>query len=144
MNILLAIDGSDASDRAARHVVQLAKQLAEPPALTLVNVSLPLLPTAVRKMGRKATAEYYASNSEYAVRKARRILERASIAFDEAFPVGDPAQEIARLADKHDANLIVMGSRGQTALRSLVLGSVAQDVLARTQRPVLLARRPPE
>ena len=140
MNILLAIDGSDASDRAARHAVQLAKQLAEPPALTLVNVSLPLLPTAVRKMGRKATAEYYASNSEYAVRKARRILERAHITFAEAFPVGDPAAEIARLGEKHDADLIVMGSRGQTALRSLVLGSVATKVLALSKVPLTVIR----
>src|SRR5690606_22851911 len=89
MNILLAIDGSDASDRAARYVVQLSKQLAEPPALTMVNVSEPLLPTAARKLGRKATSEYYASNNEYAVRKARRTLERAHLAFDEAFLIGD-------------------------------------------------------
>jgi nucleotide-binding universal stress UspA family protein len=140
MNILLAIDGSDASDRAARHVVRLAKQLAEPPALTLVNVSLPLLPTAVRKMGRKATAENYASNSEYAVRKARRILERAHVAFAEAFPVGDPAAEITRLGEKHDADLIVMGSRGQTALKSLLLGSVATKVLALSRVPLTVIR----
>lgn len=140
MNILLAIDGSDASDRAARYVVQLAKQLAESPALTVVNVSLPLLPAATRKLGRKATADYYASNSEYAMRKARRTLERAGIAFDEAFPVGDPAQEIARLADKHDASLIVMGSRGQTALKSLLLGSVAAKTLALSKVPLTVIR----
>ena len=79
MNILLAIDGSGASDRAARYVVQLARQLSQPPTLVLVNVSAPLLPQAARKLGRKATAEYYASNSEHAVRKARRILERGDL-----------------------------------------------------------------
>ena len=140
MNILLAIDGRDASDRAARHVAKLAGQLAEPPALTVVNVCLPLLPAAARKLGRKATAEYYASGGEYAVRKARRILERAGVAFDEAFPVGDPAQEIARLADKHDADLVVMGSRGHTALKSLLLGSVASKTLALSRVPLTIIR----
>lgn len=140
MNILLAIDGSDASDRAARYVVQLSKQLAEPPALTMVNVSEPLLPTAARKLGRKATSEYYASNNEYAVRKARRTLERAHLAFDEAFPIGDAAAEIARLGEKHDADLIVMGSRGQTALRSLLLGSVTTRVLALSKIPLTVIR----
>lgn len=140
MNILLAIDGSDASDRAARYLVQLAKQLAEPPTLTLVNVSAPLLQAAVRKLGRKATAEYYASNAEYAVHKARRILERAKLTFEEAYPVGDAAAEIARLADKQDATLIVMGSRGQTALKGLLLGSVASRVLALSKVPVTVIR----
>jgi len=140
MNILLAVDGSDASDRAARYVVQLAKQLAEPPTLTLVNVCAPLLPAATRKLGRKATGEYYASGTEYATRKARRILERASLAFEQAAPVGDAAEEITRLADKHDAGQIVMGSRGQTALKSLLLGSVASRVLAMSKVPVTVVR----
>ncbi|HZW18175.1 MAG TPA: universal stress protein [Luteimonas sp.] len=140
MNILLAIDGSSASDRAARYVVQLASQLSQPPTLVLVNVSAPLLPQAVRKLGRKSTAEYYASNSEHAVRKARRILERAGLAHDEFFPVGDAAAEITRLADKHDVDLVVMGSRGQTALRSLILGSVATRVLALSKVPLTVIR----
>src|SRR3546814_3302766 len=81
MNILLAIDGSSASDRAARHVVQLAGQLQSPPMLLMVNVAAPLLPQAARKLGRKSTAEYYARGSEYAVRKARSILDRAGVAY---------------------------------------------------------------
>ena len=140
MNILLAVDGSDASDRAAKHVVQLSKQLAEAPKLTLVNVSLPLLKAASSKLGRKATAEYYASNSEYAVHKARRILERAKLDFTEVFLVGDPAGEIARFADKLDAEVIVMGSRGQTALKSLLLGSVTTKVLAQSKVPLTVIR----
>jgi len=140
MNILLAIDGSSASDRAARHAVQLAGQLRDPPAMYLVNVAAPLLPQAARKLGRKSTAEYYASGSEYAVRKARDILDRAKIAYSEAFPVGDAAEEISRLADKHDIDLIVMGSRGQTALKGLLLGSVASRVLALSKVPVTVVR----
>lgn len=140
MNILLAVDGSSASDRATRHVVNLAKELAAPPTLTLVNVSLPLLKAASNKLGRKATADYYASNSEHAVHKARRMLERAKLEFAQVFAVGDPAAEIARLAAKHDADLVVMGSRGQTALKSLLLGSVATKVLAQSTVPLTVIR----
>ena len=140
MKILLAVDGSDASDRAARHVVKLSRQLAGPPALTLVNACAPLLPAAARKLGRKATGEYYASGTEYATRKARRILERAGLAYEHASPVGDAGEEITRLADKHDADLVVMGSRGQTGLKSLLLGSVARRVLALSKVPVTVVR----
>src|SRR3546814_10358977 len=83
----------------------------------MVNVAAPLLPQAARKLGRKSTAEYYASGSEYAVRKARSILDRAGVAYSEAFPLGDAAEEVTRLAEKHDIDLVVMGSRGQTALK---------------------------
>lgn len=140
MKILLAVDGSDASTRAARHVARLSRQLAEAPALTLANVSLPLLAPAERKLGRKASAEYYESNSRHAVRSARRVLERAGLEFREAFLVGDPATQIAHEADKHDADLIVMGSRGQTALKSLVMGSVATKVLAMSKVPLTVVR----
>src|SRR3546814_10892007 len=96
----------------------------------MVNVAAPLLPQAARKLGRKSTAEHYASGSEYAVRKARSILDRAGVAYSEAFLLGDAAEEVTRLAEKHDIDLVVMGSRVQTALTGLLLGSVASRVLA--------------
>lgn len=140
MNILLAIDGSDASERAARYVVELSKQLARPPVLTVVNVSEPLLKAAASKLGRKATAEYYASNSEYAVEKTRSVLERAKLAFEEVFLVGDAAKEITKVAEARNADLIAMGSRGQTAFKGLLLGSVVSKVLARSKLPVTVIR----
>lgn len=48
---------------------------------------------------------------------------------------------IAQEADKLPADLIVMGSRGLTALKGLIMGSVTTGVLARTKCPVLLAPR---
>lgn len=45
---------------------------------------------------------------------------------------------IAQEADKLPADLIVMGSRGLTALKGLIMGSVTTGVLARTKCPVLL------
>lgn len=47
---------------------------------------------------------------------------------------------IAQEADKLPADLIVMGSRGLTALKGLIMGSVTTGVLARTKCPVLLLR----
>lgn len=41
---------------------------------------------------------------------------------------GDPAQKIIRAAEDAGANLIVLGSRGQGPIRSLVLGSVSTKV----------------
>jgi nucleotide-binding universal stress UspA family protein len=48
--------------------------------------------------------------------------------------------EISKWADQHTVDLIVMGSHGHTALKGLVLGSVAQKVLAYSTVPVLVLR----
>ena len=140
MKIVLAIDGSESSERAARHVVQLAKQLAKPPTVMLVHVDAPLLRAAAAKLGTEAVTEYHASNSEHALGNARRMLTRAKLKFNARMVIGDAAKEIANAATDLDADAIVMGSRGLTRLKSLLLGSVAMKVLARSAIPVTLVR----
>ncbi|HVI60031.1 MAG TPA: universal stress protein [Luteimonas sp.] len=140
MKILLAVDGSKSSERAARHVVQLARQLAQPPRLTVLNVDLPLLKAAAAKMGTRAVAEYHASNADHALRHVRAVLSRAKLEFVAQTVIGEPAPAIAKAAEACDADLVVMGSRGMTALKNLLLGSVASKVLATSSVPVTLVR----
>jgi nucleotide-binding universal stress UspA family protein len=49
---------------------------------------------------------------------------------------------IVGLADLHDAAAIVMGSRGLTRVRSMLLGSVSSAVLHHADRPTLIIRQP--
>jgi nucleotide-binding universal stress UspA family protein len=49
---------------------------------------------------------------------------------------------IVELADRHDAAAIVMGSRGLTGLRSMLLGSVSSAVVHHAHRPTLVIRQP--
>jgi nucleotide-binding universal stress UspA family protein len=53
---------------------------------------------------------------------------------------GDPAREIIAVAEVQQANLIVVGTRGQTGLRRLMLGSVARNVLLNAPCSVLVVR----
>lgn len=53
---------------------------------------------------------------------------------------GLTSDEIVRVAEQVDANLIVMGTRGMSELRSLVLGGVANKVVHHAHCPVLLVR----
>lgn len=52
---------------------------------------------------------------------------------------GDPADEILAVAERLDADLIVMGSSAH-GLRAAILGSVAREVLRAAKRPVLVVR----
>ncbi|WP_171493520.1 universal stress protein, partial [Acinetobacter ursingii] len=47
---------------------------------------------------------------------------------------------ILNIADEVNADLIIMGSHGRSGLKKLVLGSVAQKVLAESPVPVLIVK----
>ena len=61
-------------------------------------------------------------------------------AVDHVFAQGDPAEEILRAAERHRADLIVMGSKGLTGLERYLLGSVSRKVARHASCSVLVVR----
>ena len=55
---------------------------------------------------------------------------------------GNPASEIARIADQEDVSVIWMSSHGKGWFRELLVGSTAQMVATTAMRPVLIIRKP--
>ena len=53
---------------------------------------------------------------------------------------GSVWRTILELAERNDAAAIVMGSRGRTGLRSMLLGSVSSAVIGHADRPTLVIR----
>jgi nucleotide-binding universal stress UspA family protein len=85
----------------------------------------------------------------WAVPDPRPELEEAlgMIAADEpAFPVervlrvGTPAETIIAYAQRHNCDLIVMGTHGRTGLSHLLMGSVAEKVIRMAPCPVMVIR----
>jgi nucleotide-binding universal stress UspA family protein len=54
---------------------------------------------------------------------------------------GNPAEEIARLADSQRADLLITGSRGMGGLKRLLLGSVTARLMQIAHVPLLVVRR---
>jgi len=54
--------------------------------------------------------------------------------------VGHPAQQIIQRAEMSRADLIVLGRRGTSTFKELVLGSISERVLAAAHCPVLITR----
>jgi nucleotide-binding universal stress UspA family protein len=54
---------------------------------------------------------------------------------------GDPGHEIVAYAEELDAGLVVLPSRGKTAIKRLLLGSVAERVVRLAHCPVLVLKR---
>lgn len=59
-------------------------------------------------------------------------------------PQGHPVEEILNAADKEGCDAIVLGTHGKGFLKHTFLGSVAEAVLARTRKPVLVIPLPSE
>ena len=55
---------------------------------------------------------------------------------------GHPVGRIIAIAEKIDADMIVMGSHGQGMLEQVVIGSTSRRVLRRCKKPVLVVRLP--
>jgi nucleotide-binding universal stress UspA family protein len=59
-------------------------------------------------------------------------------------PLGHPVEEILKTADAEGCDVIVLGTHGKGFLRHTFLGSVAEDVLERTRKPVFIIPLPSE
>lgn len=140
MKILLAVDGSETGLSAVRHVVALSKSLNAPPAITLLYADPPLMKSVQLELGTAGVDKYHADNGELALKKARAALKRAGLAFIERLVVGEPAATIVKQAKSGRADLIVMGTHGRSALKSLIVGSVARKVIATSTTPVTVVR----
>jgi nucleotide-binding universal stress UspA family protein len=76
-----------------------------------------------------------------ALDEAAAILRRHVRAVDIAVPKGVAAAMILEAVRVHDGDLIVVGARGQGALKRMALGSVSESVLHQAKCPVLVVRQ---
>lgn len=140
MKILLAVDGSPMSTRAAKYAARLTAQLATPAQLILFHADPPMLQAVAVKIGLESVKRIHTENGQHAIRAARTALRRARVEFSERLTVGEPAESIVKVASAERCDLIVMGTHGQGALQRLLLGSVASKVIAHTDIPVTVVR----
>ena len=144
---LVPIDGSENSYRAASFAVDLARRYgAELTLIHALEINQSLVP-----LGVYGAAD--GRNVEKALEAAGRV---AAPWFDRVKREADTQNvsvtskvieaplslvgEIVHYAEKINAGLIVMGSRGRTGFKKLVMGSVASGVVTYAPCPVLVVK----
>jgi nucleotide-binding universal stress UspA family protein len=80
-------------------------------------------------------------DAEQITRRARERIAASGLSVEAALREGDPRTAIVDAADEWQADLIVVGSHGRTGLTRLVMGSVAQAVVAHAHCSVEVVRR---
>lgn len=143
MKILVATDGSSAALHAVEYAADLFGKLAPSPlhAITLVSVhDDTALHHAKSLLGADAVANYLRDLSESELEPARQVLDTAGIRHDMEIRCGHVSQEIVECANSGRFDVIVLGAKGRGALKDILLGSVAQRVLAMADIPVVLVK----
>lgn len=137
MMILLPVDGSENSDRAVRHVVDLRDNGLSIDVM-LLNVQTELPERKGARGQSRAEAAYYNKEGEKTSQSAANILARAGIPFRRYVRLGPVAQNIIGMAQENNCDAIVMGTRGMGAVPGLMLGSIAMKVVQSAEIPVTL------
>lgn len=162
-NVLICLDGSEFS----RHVLPHVSRLCEPATDTIILLRvaepaesmIPLPPKTVSSAWMEpyytsardiefAAHPIYASQLEQNERAAieremlrdERRLRKAGFRTEVIVRFGNAAGEIASVVEQQAIDMVAMATHGRTGLRSLLMGSVAQQVVRRVNVPVLLVR----
>jgi nucleotide-binding universal stress UspA family protein len=138
MSIVLGYDESPGAQRALTYAIDLARLLAD----TLVVVFADEPPS---RMGEEYTVhnEALAEKGRKALGDATAAAQAAGVTVQVELVEEKPAQALLDVANRRDARLIVVGTYGESPLRSAILGSTPHKLLHWSSRPVLCVP-PPE
>ena len=146
--ILVPVDGSKPSIGASVQAIDIAKYLdAELIALYIVSPDIrydymediitPRLPRALKDVMMIAMQK--------GERHVKKVQQRASqkkvkVKTDVVIGVSSVVKEIVGYAEKNKIDMIVIGSRGLSGIKKMLLGSVASGVVTYSHCPVLVAK----
>ena len=143
-NILLATDGSAASEQAAELAVGLAR--SNDARLTALYVVDPYPYLGIGETNPLGFQAYMSAAYEHAANAHGKV---SAMCAQGGKPVAlqlrraedmHASEGILQAAKEEGADLIVVGSHGRTGIRRLMLGSIAAQVVSQSPVPVLVAR----
>lgn len=138
--VLIAVDGSESSSRAVRTFLKLRHLFDPEPRIILAHAVMPISARVAVGLKLGPRHRYYASLARTAMKEALTLLRRHRLQSDEMVLFGEPGRSVANLATRGRFDLVIMGAHGRGAAKALVLGSVAQRVLAGCAVPALVVR----
>ena len=144
--LVLGYDGSDCSKTALARTIDLAGAI---PDATVVVVyafefSIGYVPTGMTDSPLMMSAEFddhaqlVRGYGEEQVASAAEKLAAAGVKVERVVAEGRPVEVLLDAAKEHDADLIVVGSHGGSAVAATFLGSTALKLLHHSELPVLV------
>lgn len=142
--IIVPVDGSDHSKKAIEHACAIAK--VSDGKIVLLHVAN--IVSAISNFDQTPITGGYVSEqlAKDMEETGREILEDAKkllpedVKAETEFEVGSPGPTVIEVAKKHNADLIIMGSRGLGLLKGIFMGSVSSYVTSHETCPVLIIK----
>jgi nucleotide-binding universal stress UspA family protein len=145
--ILAPIDGSETARNALKYAVDLARQTES--SIILLSVidrshyfgapTVPSLSTPTHLL--ENLEDYLGQHAEAYVAEAEELSRTKGVESRKIISAGHPVEEILKAAEDSKVDLIVMGSRGRSAVRAALVGSVTIGLIhSETKFPVLVVR----
>ncbi len=141
--ILVPTDGSETARKAAIYAVELAKQLnASIIVLSVIDLIAKIVPAVDTPiLVTQSTEDYLREATQKYAEEIAKLCDDSGVQSETVITMGRPVEAIVKEAKKSKVDLIVMGSRGRSALAAAVLGSVAYGVIHNEAKiPVLIVR----
>jgi nucleotide-binding universal stress UspA family protein len=134
--VLLATDGSPDATLAARSAIELCERTGSELHVVHVGEYVPMILayTEEEPIELQRNAERLLEEQVESIRAAGGTVAGAHLR------LGRPAEQIIDLSEELGVGVIVVGSRGESALRRAVLGSVSEDVVRYAHCPVFVVR----
>jgi nucleotide-binding universal stress UspA family protein len=140
-NLLVPVDGSASSGNAARFAAAIAEKMGGKLTLLHVYDATGLVMLGVASLTQAQLDEAKKNVSRETFESARNAIGAGAFdAAEKVTAIGEAAEEIIEHARKTKADLIVMGSRGRSAMKQLLLGSVSQKVVNHAPCGVTIVR----
>ncbi len=146
--ILVAVDGSDSSKRAAQKGAELASSLdAHVSLITVVSpnyshnietINVSNAEMSMEKMER--IREETIKNGENILAEAAEVFEKEDIKYSKKVHEGDPADVICDVAEEENYDLIVLADKGLGGIKRFFLGSISDKVVRHASTSVLVVK----
>ena len=153
-NILVPLDGSRFSSRALLYAYEIADNFNSEIILLRVVEAVRPMAVAGGTFGTTQSPQAAKISMEVALEEEKRHFEQATrylkrkartgkcnhIRCTYQVKVGTPAEQIIKTAKAEKVDLIVMSEHGRGGIKRAILGSVADEVIRKSTKPVLVVR----
>ncbi|MCW4047353.1 MAG: universal stress protein [Candidatus Bathyarchaeota archaeon] len=139
--ILVAVDNSE----YAKTVAEEAAKVALEKKANVVFLSVVPIPSLVASEG-EFSSEYLNEKEKEFQNLHNKLIDSnfkpdSGILVESKILHGNPPDKIVKYADEIDADLIIMGNKGQGKLANVLLGSVSEHVVHHSKRSVLIVKK---
>src|SRR5699024_8089481 len=136
-HILVAADGSEHSQRAAKNAVQIAQCIPD------ANIEIVYGFDPIKAKSDALNhwdVDYDGVQGKSRIKSAEEIISRSGDSYETTVLNGEPRHMLVDYANRNEVDLVVIGSRGLNVLQEMVLGSVSHKVAKRANCPVLIVK----